>query len=100
MDGDERERKRLRVSEDINEFAARNGLEVVDPSFFDDILDVEAAISSILGRVPDQSIYPKIILKHQLYCIIKNRTEVLYITKYGYWSLKVIVYRWSLKLRH
>jgi hypothetical protein len=77
MDTIEREPKRARISESLNEYAARNDIEIVDPSFFDDFSDVESAISLILNRVPDQLAYPRMVFKHQLYCIIKNKTEVI-----------------------
>lgn len=73
----EREIKRARISENLSEYAARNNFEIVDPSYFDAISDVEASLSLILGRVPDQNIYPRMVFKHQLYSIIKNRTEVV-----------------------
>lgn len=76
MDAEERQPKRVRISEDINEYALRQGYEIVDPMFLDTFSDVKAAITLILNRTPQQTLYPRMIIKHQLYCIIRNKTEV------------------------
>ena len=41
------------------------------------VSDVESAIHVILSRIPLNTNYPKIIMKHQLLPIIHNQTEVM-----------------------